>query len=139
MFCRDQPIYQPSADIWVLQIYRYQPKRPILSASVGADKTLLYSSGIQTICTWKHNEASQDNYLTATLAGVVHKQADKNHGARFGRRSRNKSIIGKFRNAWSYHVQVLCMNKLPLYFRKFSQHETFDCNLKVQKSNRCLV
>ena len=60
------------------------------------------------------------------------KQADKiNQGACVGRRSRNKSIIGKFRNnAWSYRVQVLCTNKLPLYFRKFSQHEMFDCNSK---------
>jgi len=32
-----------SADIWVLPIYLYRPKRPILSASVGVDKTLLYS------------------------------------------------------------------------------------------------
>jgi len=58
-------------DIWVLPIYHYQPKRPILLASVGVDKTLLYSSRIQTICARKHNEASQDNYLTATLAGAV--------------------------------------------------------------------
>jgi len=61
-----------SADIWVLAIYWYRPKRPILSASVGVDKTLLYSSRIQTICARKHhNDASQDNYLTATLAGAV--------------------------------------------------------------------
>jgi len=61
------------------------------------------------------------------------------HGACVGHRSRKESIIGKFCNAWSYRMHVLCMNKLPLYFWKFSQHETFDCNLKVQKSNRCLV
>ena len=56
---------------WVLPIYLYRPKRPILSASVGVDKTLLYSSHIQTICARKHNEVSQDDYLTATLAGAV--------------------------------------------------------------------
>ena len=55
-----------------------------------------------------------------------------NHEARVGRRSRNKSIIGKFRNARSYHVQVLCMNKLPLYFRMFSQREKFEWNLRCR-------
>jgi len=62
-----------STHIWVLPINQYRPKRPYLSASVGVDKTLLYSSSIQTICARKHNEASQDNYLTvtATLAGAV--------------------------------------------------------------------
>jgi len=29
-----------------------------------------------------------------------------NHGACVGRHNRNKSIIGKFRNAWSHHVHV---------------------------------
>jgi len=58
-----------SADIWVLPIYRY---RPIYTDTlVGVDKMLLYSSRIQTICARKNNEASQDNYLTATLAGAV--------------------------------------------------------------------
>jgi len=37
--------------------------------SVGVDKTLLYSSRIQTTCARKHNEASQGSYLTAWLAG----------------------------------------------------------------------
>jgi len=41
---RDRPTY-----IWVSLIYRYQPKRPILSASVSVDKMLLHSSRIQTI------------------------------------------------------------------------------------------
>ena len=56
-----------SADIWVLPIYRYRPKRPI----IGDDKTLLYSSRIQTTCARKHNDASRDSYLTTTLAGAV--------------------------------------------------------------------
>jgi len=55
-----------SADIWVSPIYQYRPKRLI-----GVDKTLLYSSRIQTTCARKHNEASQDSYLATTLAGVV--------------------------------------------------------------------
>ena len=59
-----------SADIWVLPTYRYRPKRPILSASVRVDKTLLYSTRIQTICARKHNEASLDSYLS-TLASAV--------------------------------------------------------------------
>jgi len=81
---RDRPIYQPRANIWVLPIYRYQPKRPILSASAGVVKTLLYSSRIKTTCTRKHNEPSQDV--------CFHEQADKmNHEARVGHRSRNKS------------------------------------------------
>ena len=70
-----------------------------------------------------------------------HKQTDKiNHGACVGRHIRNKNIIGKFRNAWRYHVQVLCTNKLPLYFRKFSQHENFDWYLGAEvQSMRSLV
>jgi len=89
---RDRPTYW--ADIWVSMIYRYRPKLLILSASVGVDKTLLYSSHIQTTCTRKHNEPSQDSYLSATLAGAFHKQADKlNHEERVGHHSRNKSII----------------------------------------------
>jgi len=67
---------------------------------------------MQTTCARKQSEKSQDSYLTATLADVrIHKQADKiNHGACVGRHNRNKSIIGKFCNAWSHHVQVSCMN-----------------------------
>jgi len=85
---RDRPIYR--IDIWILPIHRYQPKRPIVSASVGVDKTLLYSSSMQTTCSRKHNEPSQDR-LEAPL---FHKQADKmNHGACIDRRSRNKTII----------------------------------------------
>jgi len=60
-----------SPNILILPIYRYRPKQPILLASVGVDKTLLYSSRIQTTCARKHNEESQDSYLTATLAGAV--------------------------------------------------------------------
>ena len=41
-------------------------------------------------------------------------------------------IIGKFRNAWSHHVQVLCTNKLPLHIWEFSQHEKFDWNLRCR-------
>jgi len=37
---------------------------------VGVDKTLLYSSHMQTTCTRKRNEPSQDSYLAATLAGA---------------------------------------------------------------------
>jgi len=33
-----------------LPIYQYRPKQSILSASVGVDKMLLYSSHIQTTC-----------------------------------------------------------------------------------------
>jgi len=65
LLTREKPIYR--ADIWVSPIYRNRPKRPILSASVGVDKALLYSSRIQTTCARKHNEASKDSYLTATL------------------------------------------------------------------------
>jgi len=53
---RDRPI-------WVLPIYRYRPKRTILSASIGVGRTLLYSSLNQTTCARKHNEASQDSIL----------------------------------------------------------------------------
>jgi len=58
------------ANGWVLPIYGYRPDWPILSASIGVDKMLLYSSRMQTTCTRKHNEPSQDSYLAATLAGV---------------------------------------------------------------------
>jgi len=36
----------------------------------GWEPCVLYSSCIQSSCARKHNEPSQDNYLTATLAGV---------------------------------------------------------------------
>jgi len=42
----------------------------LVSSSVGADKTLLYSSCIQTTCARKHNEPSQGSYLAAMLARV---------------------------------------------------------------------
>jgi len=51
------------ADIWVLPIYWYQPKWPLLSASVGVDKT-------QITCARKHNEPRRDSYLAAMLAGA---------------------------------------------------------------------
>jgi len=38
---------------------------------MGVHKMLLYSSRIQKTCARKHNEASQDSYLTTTLAGAV--------------------------------------------------------------------
>jgi len=58
------------ADIWVLPIYRYRPKQPILLASLGIDKMLLYSSSMQITCARRHNKASQDSHLAATLAGA---------------------------------------------------------------------
>jgi len=62
-----------------------------------------------------------------------HKQTDKiDHGACVSCHNRNKSINRRFRNAQSHHVQVLCRNKLPLYFRKFSQHEKFDWHLGAE-------
>ena len=71
---RYTPIYRSGryhrADIWVLPIYQCRPKRPILSASVGVDKTLLYSSRMQTTCARKNNEPRQDSYLAVTLAGA---------------------------------------------------------------------
>jgi len=80
--------------MWVSPIYRYQPKRPILSASVGVTKTLIYSSRIQTTCARKQNEPSQDSTLQQRQQVRFPKQADKmNHEVRVGRRSRNKSII----------------------------------------------
>jgi len=48
--------YISLADIWFSSIYWYWPKWPILSASVGVDKTLIYSSCIQTTCGRKHNQ-----------------------------------------------------------------------------------
>ena len=58
---RDRPIYRP--EIWVLPIYRYRPKRPILSASVGVGKT-------QTTWVRKH-EPSQDSYLCSNAGRCV--------------------------------------------------------------------
>ena len=60
---RDRPIFG---------FYRYRTKRPILSASVGVDKRCYpdnLRSHIQITCARKHNDASQDSYLTARLAG----------------------------------------------------------------------
>jgi len=42
----------------------------LVSASVGVDKTLLYSSCMQTAYASKHNEPCQDSYLAATLASA---------------------------------------------------------------------
>jgi len=39
----------------------------ILSALVGVDKMLLYSSRIQTTCTRKYSKTSQDSYFLAML------------------------------------------------------------------------
>ena len=126
---------QRSADICVLPIYRYRPKYPILSTSVAVDKTLLYSSHIQTTCAREHNQASQQlSDSSAGRCGFYKPTGKINHGACVCHRSRNKRIIGKFRNAWRYRVQELCTNKLPLHFRKFSQHEKFDCNLRCRSS-----
>ena len=51
---RDQPIYRPGRYIGPYLDFTDTP----VSASVGVDKTLLYSSRIQTTCARKHNEAS---------------------------------------------------------------------------------
>jgi len=64
VMCRDRPIFGFYQYIGIGQNGR-------ISASIGVDKTLLYSSRIQTTCTKKHNESSQDSYLTTTLAGAV--------------------------------------------------------------------
>jgi len=39
----------------------------------------------------------------------------------------------------SYRVQVLCANKLPLYFRKFLQHEKFDCNFRCSSEVQSML
>jgi len=73
---RDRPIYQL---VWFLPIYRYRPKWPILLASVCVDKTLPYSSRIQTTCARKDNKPSHDIYLAATLTGAF-SQTSKQDG-----------------------------------------------------------
>ena len=56
-------------------IYWYQSKMSMLSGSVGVDKTLLYSSQIQTTCERKHNEASQQlSYSNANRCVLINKQ-----------------------------------------------------------------
>jgi len=114
---RDRPIYRLIFGLcWYITIsqnepiYRSQKNWP----AVGVDKALFYSSRIQSTCI-------KNSYLAAMLTGMFYKQADKfNHRACVSHRSWNKSIIGKFHNAWSllsrprYCVQVLRTNKLPL-------------------------
>ena len=86
----------------------------------------------------QRSKSRQLSYNNASRCGFINKQTrlTMEYASAVAAET---STTGKIRNAWSYHVQVLCTNKLPLYFRKFSQHETIDCNLKVQKSNRYLV
>jgi len=91
-------------------IYRYRPKRPIISTSIGIDKTLLYQGLLENTVHLggpgyiPHasgqlaQESTTKQVKTVTLQQRwqvrFHKQADKmNHGARIDRRRRNKSII----------------------------------------------
>jgi len=66
---RDRLIYRPGRYLGFTNIL-VSAKTADLSASVGLDKTLLYSSHMQTTCARKHNEPNQDSYLAATLAGA---------------------------------------------------------------------
>jgi len=112
---RDRPIYRP-----IFGFYRYigigqngQFYRP--------QKVLKKRCCIPHAC---RQRGIQDSYLQQRQQVRFHKQANKiNHGACVGRRSRNKSINGKFLNAWGllssrpcYHVQVLFTDKTRLYF-----------------------
>jgi len=59
----------------------------------------------------QRSKSRQLSYNNTSRCGFINKQTDKvNHGACVSRYNRNKSIIGKFHNAWSHHVQVLCTN-----------------------------
>jgi len=73
--CRPISVNKRSTNIWVLPIYRYRPKWPILSAFVVFDKMLLYPSCIQTTCARKHNEARQQlSYNNASKCVFINKQ-----------------------------------------------------------------
>jgi len=63
-------------------------------------------------------KSRQLSYNNARRRGFINKQTrlTVEHALAV---TKNKSIIGKFPNAWSHQVQVLCTNKLPLYFRGF--------------------
>ena len=74
----------------------------------------------------QRSKSRQLSYNNGIRCGFINKQT------RLTVDKRNKSINGRFRHARSHLVQVLCTNQLPLYFRKFSQHEKFDCNLRCR-------
>ena len=77
------------------------------------------------------SKSRQLSYSNASRCGFINKQTRLTMEHALAVAAETKSIIGKLRNAWSYHVQVLCTNKLPLHFRKFSQQESFDWNLTL--------
>jgi len=69
---RDRPKYRP---IFVfLPIYRYRPKRPNLSASVGVDKTLLYSSRIRKTSQESATKQVRQLSCNASRCGFINKQ-----------------------------------------------------------------
>jgi len=113
-------------------MYRYQPKWLILSTSkIGLSKCwqnavifLMHPDNLR-----KKAQRSKSTVILQQRNQVrFHKRTDKiNHWACVNCHSWKKNIIRKFHNARSYHIQVLCMNKLPLYFQTFSQHKKFDC------------
>jgi len=72
--------------------YRYRPKRPILSASEGVGKMLLFLTHPDNL--GKKAQQTQLRRLPCSNACVfINKQTKMNHGARVGRRRRNKNII----------------------------------------------
>jgi len=68
----------------------YRPKRLILSGSVGVDKTLLYSSHMQTTCAWTKSTQSSCSNTSRCIFVNMQTRWMMEH---LGLRSRNTSII----------------------------------------------
>ena len=77
-------------------------------------------------------KSRQLSYNNARRCGFINKQTTLTMEHASVVAAETKASSGSFAML-SYHVQVLCTNKLPLYFQTFSQHKTFDCNLQLQK------
>ena len=124
---RDQLIYRP-----IFRFYQYIGIVHVIGLNRSWQNAVICLTHLDNLRKKAQRSKSRQWSNNTSRCGFINKTDKINHGACVSRHNRNKSIIGKLRNAWSHHVQVLCANKLPLYFRKFSQHEKFDWYLRCR-------
>jgi len=126
---RDRPIYRPGQ--YIGRYFSFTDIGIGISRGWQNAVTFLTHPG-NLLKKAQRSKSRQLSYNNASMCGFINNQTRLTMERASAVTTETKASSGKFYNTWNHHVQVLCTNKLPLYFRKFLQHEKLDWYLRCR-------
>jgi len=120
---RDRPIYRPGRYLGFTDISLSAKTANFIGLSRCWQNAVIFLTHPDNLRKKaQRSKSRQLSYSNASRCGFINKQTRLTIEHASVVAAETKASLRSFINAWSYHVQVLCMNKLPLHFRKFLQH-----------------